>query len=344
MPQMGQLSIPIVPKGAIGMDRDARDRCQMPDVSCGRWQRHTPAGKAMKAVPFSSSGIMKASDADLIASTENGKGKMPAFKGKITDSQIKDLIAYIRTINITTVSNRRWVQPQLSIPANLCSSSGSNNRHHCQWETRGRSLIPFADLTETASPGFEESSVFLIDQKLIGLISLGRTSAIVAFGSTANQDAVGSSHKSAAWIKAMAESHAPSALADLSLPGGLRHPSRHVAANPETTLLTEYEVGGRNQAQPALPKVSIKNNVGERAAVHLPETIYAGPKDHGDGESSFRWHDGFEIAADHIGQFADGITDIFIYFCWPLNCHHSFGECEREWNAAFDENGPIPCH
>jgi cytochrome c6 len=58
----------------------------------------TPAGKAMKAVPFSSPDIIKASDADLIAATKNGKGKMQGFAGKLTDAQIKDAVAYIRTL------------------------------------------------------------------------------------------------------------------------------------------------------------------------------------------------------------------------------------------------------
>jgi mono/diheme cytochrome c family protein len=58
----------------------------------------SPAGKAMKAVPFSSPDLVKASDAELIASTTNGKGKMPAFSGKLTATQIKDVVAYIRTL------------------------------------------------------------------------------------------------------------------------------------------------------------------------------------------------------------------------------------------------------
>jgi len=59
---------------------------------------NTPAGKAMKAVPFSSPDLVKASDADLMAATVNGKGKMPAYSGKLTPAQVKDVIAYIRTL------------------------------------------------------------------------------------------------------------------------------------------------------------------------------------------------------------------------------------------------------
>jgi mono/diheme cytochrome c family protein len=58
----------------------------------------TPAGKAMKAVPFNSLDLVKASDADLIAATKNGKAKMPAYSGKLTDGQITAVVAYIRTL------------------------------------------------------------------------------------------------------------------------------------------------------------------------------------------------------------------------------------------------------
>ena len=38
------------------------------------------------------------SDADLTGAIANGKGKMKAFKGTLTDAQIKDLVTYIRTL------------------------------------------------------------------------------------------------------------------------------------------------------------------------------------------------------------------------------------------------------
>jgi mono/diheme cytochrome c family protein len=36
--------------------------------------------------------------ADGLAATPMGKGKMPAYEGKLTDAQIKDVIGYIRTL------------------------------------------------------------------------------------------------------------------------------------------------------------------------------------------------------------------------------------------------------
>jgi mono/diheme cytochrome c family protein len=53
----------------------------------------------MKVLSFKDPAMVKASDAQFIASTTDGKGKMmPAYKGKLTDAQIKDVIAYIRTL------------------------------------------------------------------------------------------------------------------------------------------------------------------------------------------------------------------------------------------------------
>ena len=59
---------------------------------------NTPAGKATKVRPFNSPEIIKMSDDDLIQITKNGRGKMPAYAGKLTDDQIKAVIAHIRTL------------------------------------------------------------------------------------------------------------------------------------------------------------------------------------------------------------------------------------------------------
>jgi mono/diheme cytochrome c family protein len=58
---------------------------------------NTPAGKSMGALSFKTAALVKASDADLIAATTNGKGKMPAYKSQLTEAQISALITYIRT-------------------------------------------------------------------------------------------------------------------------------------------------------------------------------------------------------------------------------------------------------
>ena len=71
-------------------------KCQMCHGADG--EGNTPAGKSMKALPLSSPAIVKQSNDELIAVTKAGKGKMPAYAGKLTDGQIKDVVLYIRTL------------------------------------------------------------------------------------------------------------------------------------------------------------------------------------------------------------------------------------------------------
>ncbi len=71
-------------------------KCQMCHGADG--SADTPAGKALKARPLKSPDVLKESDTDLLAVIKNGKNKMPAFTGKLTDSQITDLVAYVHTL------------------------------------------------------------------------------------------------------------------------------------------------------------------------------------------------------------------------------------------------------
>jgi mono/diheme cytochrome c family protein len=61
-------------------------------------QAATSIGKAMKVLPFKDPTMMKASDAQFVTSSKNGKGKMPPYAGKLTDAQIGEVTAYIRTL------------------------------------------------------------------------------------------------------------------------------------------------------------------------------------------------------------------------------------------------------
>ena len=73
-----------------------KSKCQMCHAADG--SGNTPAGKSTKARPFDSPEVMKLSDDDLIKVTKNGHGKMPAYAGKLTDDQIKDVVAHIHTL------------------------------------------------------------------------------------------------------------------------------------------------------------------------------------------------------------------------------------------------------
>ena len=61
---------------------------------------HGTDGKKMAGTKeFASPDIQKMSDADLAAAITNGKPpKMPAYKDKLTEGQIKDLAKYVKTL------------------------------------------------------------------------------------------------------------------------------------------------------------------------------------------------------------------------------------------------------
>jgi mono/diheme cytochrome c family protein len=56
----------------------------------------TPIGKKMGVKSFSDPELAKSTDAAWIDATKKGKNKMPAYEGKLTDDQIKDLVTFIR--------------------------------------------------------------------------------------------------------------------------------------------------------------------------------------------------------------------------------------------------------
>jgi cytochrome c6 len=58
----------------------------------------TPTGLKMGAHDFTSPDVQKETDAELTDTITKGKGKMPPYTGKLKDSEIKDLVAYIRSL------------------------------------------------------------------------------------------------------------------------------------------------------------------------------------------------------------------------------------------------------
>ena len=54
--------------------------------------------KMMGVKPVSDPSVKSLSETQMITDTANGKGKMPAFKGKLTDAQIKDSVLYFRSL------------------------------------------------------------------------------------------------------------------------------------------------------------------------------------------------------------------------------------------------------
>jgi mono/diheme cytochrome c family protein len=56
----------------------------------------TPMGKKLALKALGSAEVQKKDDADLVKVIAKGSGKMPAFASKISDAQIKQLVAVIR--------------------------------------------------------------------------------------------------------------------------------------------------------------------------------------------------------------------------------------------------------
>jgi mono/diheme cytochrome c family protein len=77
--------------GAVEIYKTKCASCHGPD---GAGQ--TPAGKAMKVRDLRSAEVQKESDADLLKSISDGKGKMPAYKAKLSVADVASLVAYIR--------------------------------------------------------------------------------------------------------------------------------------------------------------------------------------------------------------------------------------------------------
>jgi cytochrome c6 len=87
--------------GSVGFAQSSgealyKSKCQMCHGAKGAAE--TPTAKMLKVFPINSPEMKKLSEADMIKATADGKGKMPAFKGKLTDPQIKEVVSYFRTL------------------------------------------------------------------------------------------------------------------------------------------------------------------------------------------------------------------------------------------------------
>jgi cytochrome c6 len=58
----------------------------------------TPAGKSTKVRSFADAEVVNASDDDLAGIIEKGKAKMPGYGKSMKPDEIKDMVAYIRSL------------------------------------------------------------------------------------------------------------------------------------------------------------------------------------------------------------------------------------------------------
>lgn len=79
-----------------GGEATFKSRCAMCHDADG--MATSPMAKAMKVPSVKSEMFTKLSESEMVTATTNGKGKMPAYKGKLSDAEIKDVVAYMRSL------------------------------------------------------------------------------------------------------------------------------------------------------------------------------------------------------------------------------------------------------
>ena len=73
-----------------------KSKCQVCHGPDGKGE--TPAGKKVGAKDLHSPEVAKMSDAALFDTVKKGRQKMPAYRNKLTDAQIKALVQYARSL------------------------------------------------------------------------------------------------------------------------------------------------------------------------------------------------------------------------------------------------------
>jgi mono/diheme cytochrome c family protein len=93
------LAAAVLLAGAVGFAQSGEATYKAKCQSChGAAGVPSPAmAKAMGVKPATDPAVKSKTEAQMIATTTNGAGKMPAYKGKLTDAQIKEAVAYFRT-------------------------------------------------------------------------------------------------------------------------------------------------------------------------------------------------------------------------------------------------------
>lgn len=85
---------------AMAMPALAADGAAIYKAKCAMC--HGPDGSkenaAMNIKAISGPDVQKKTDAQLIEGTSKGVGKMPAFSGKLSDEEIKGVVAFVRTL------------------------------------------------------------------------------------------------------------------------------------------------------------------------------------------------------------------------------------------------------
>jgi cytochrome c6 len=98
---MAVLAATVCLAGSMGFAQSAGEAVYKANCQSCHGSAGTPSpgiAKMMGVKAASDPDMKKLSESDAIASVKNGKGKMKAFSGKLTDEQIKDAVSYFRSL------------------------------------------------------------------------------------------------------------------------------------------------------------------------------------------------------------------------------------------------------
>ena len=95
------LALVVSVAGAMGFAQSSGEAIYKANCQSCHGSSGTPSpgiAKMMGVKPSTDPDYKKESEADMIASVKNGKNKMKAFSGKLTDAQIKDAVDFFRNL------------------------------------------------------------------------------------------------------------------------------------------------------------------------------------------------------------------------------------------------------
>lgn len=95
------LALVVSVAGAVGFAQSSGEAIYKANCQSCHGSSGTPSpgiAKMMGVKPSTDPDYKKESEADMIASVKNGKNKMKAFSGKLTDAQIKDAVDFFRSL------------------------------------------------------------------------------------------------------------------------------------------------------------------------------------------------------------------------------------------------------
>jgi cytochrome c6 len=88
----------IVPSATRAQNAAATYKAKCAGCHGADGKANTAPAKALGAHDFGSDEVTKMSDTDLITIVTAGKNKMPAYGKSLKDTEIKDLVAYVRDL------------------------------------------------------------------------------------------------------------------------------------------------------------------------------------------------------------------------------------------------------